>query len=119
MIGTIGSISPAIQVLGLLGALLGLSVTLVFGERYTLFYGAGAVIAVFLDVAAIRLAPRALAIGASLLKVAAVVMTSFVLVMGPANFGPPPLLPPSTGLLILLYSSVPSVIGAILRRALR
>jgi hypothetical protein len=118
MIVAIPRVGPGLQILGLLVAVGAFMMNLLFGERYMAPYAIGILIAAGLDVVAIRTASIPRAAAASLAKVGVVIFASGVLIMGPGRLGAPaPLFASGVGLEILLWSCLPSVIGAVLRWA--
>jgi hypothetical protein len=109
---------PVLQYLGVLGSALALTTGFLFGERYTIVYGPAGLAALLLDMVAIRARSNATAIVATLMKPVVFVLAASVLIMGGPGIADP-ILPPSTGPVLLIYSAVPSILGATLRRLTR
>ena len=114
--------SVSLQYLGLSGSALGLAASYLFVEPCTGFlYIGGGIFAVALDLIALRLSPNATAIAAAASKPVALLLLGSMLIMCAPPVVPEPdrLLPTWTGPALLWFSSVPSVVGAILRRLVR
>lgn len=111
----------AFQLAGLAGSALGLTAT--FIARTSClgpFYVGAALVAVALDLVALRAAPNTTAIVASLIKPLTILAVGMVLVSCrpvPLEFAPS--LDPVIGPTLVLVSSIPSILGAILRRLSR
>lgn len=116
------SYATALQLFGLLGSGLALVAIPLSGESCMgPIYLVGAAIAVVLDLVAIRVAPSSAGIGAAIGKLALVsyAMVGVVVLCAVPRTYIEPLIPSGTGALILLWSSVPSLLGAIGRRLVR
>ena len=102
---------------GLVGAVLGLVATPLFGLGFAIQWLVGGTIAVALDVFAIRTESEALAMSAALGKLV-VLVTVLIAFTSPGSVPRPAAgaIPADLGPVLLLLSILPSEIGAMLRR---
>lgn len=108
-------VGQSIQLLGIVGSVAALALSLIFGQGYAIFDAAAAAVAIGLDVTALAASPRLGAIAFSLLKPAVSFLPVLVITTGGPGSGLAPLIDPRTGLIVLLWSCIPSVAGAVLR----
>ena len=119
---TLRGVAVSLQVLGLLGSVVGLAASILF-QSYCVggvYVGAG-LLALGLDVVALRASRTSTSVLAACLKPVVMVFSLSVAFSCATPHLPieEPLLDPSTGPVLLLWSSVPSVLGAFLRGSTR
>lgn len=108
-----GSLAGRLQLAGLAGSVAGLLAALVTRQGFDMLFGVAAIVAVVIDVVAIRLAPRAVAIAVAAVKPVVVflpIMAIFSRVPGVPDRS---LVDPWTVFLLLMASALISIAGAI------
>jgi hypothetical protein len=108
-----------LQVLGFAGAILGFALAVLSGPGTDLVIGGPALIVVVLEVLAITARRGLLSISAAVLRALVAVVLPFVLFFSGRPVDVVRLVDPNLAYVVLAYSSIPSVMGAVLRRVAR
>ena len=108
--------APQLQLLGFGGALAGLTLALLSGSGTDMMIGGPAMIVVLLEVLAIVARRGAVSISAAVLRTLVAVFLPIVLFVGGRPVDVVRLVDPNLAYVVLSYSSIPSLSGAILRR---
>ena len=110
-------IAVALQWAGLLGGVAGTAVAIVgYGPLFLAAWAVGGILAVALDVVAIRTRSASTALGAAIGKSAILLVALTVLPIGRMNPAIPALVPLDAGPPLLIASILPSMLGALFRR---
>jgi hypothetical protein len=116
---TFASAARSVQIVGLAAALMGAAATVIAPFCGSSIWGAAGVFGAALDAAAIVSRSRKTPIGLSILKLPIVFGPILIILSCGYVALPQPPIPTDLGPNLIMLSSVPSVLGALLRSALR